>query len=305
MRYISFLVVLWFSISTVRGQGFAYAAPVRIMDGGGMYTTFKWNKEATAELNSALGTVMAGAVLNASNETAWPKGINSLDNRKRNMDKFGDYTAFYMTTIGKHMAVLFVPAVENSSMPDDMRPAQDIYFLIEASGIATKVVQAQKPAGDFAKEMNVITNGFRNSFVDLFSGEVQEATENTAKLMGCKVDLEGAYQLFFFVDMASGQTSFRAAFPGDADLDLVMLSYQNLVREVDGLSLDCCPLEKNVETVDGLVHSQTYRVKETEFSFDEVYANMVINVTMEQAETFDDYGDLVTEWEAVLYIYEH
>ena len=294
-----------FSISTVVGQVFSFSALVKVVDNGEMYTTFKWNKEAEAELRSNLGEVMASAVMKTSNETSWPKGIASLDSRKKNKDKFGDYTAFYLTTVSKHIAVLFVPAVENSSMQEDLRPAQDIYFLINEKGIAAPAVQVKSPAGNFATELNVLTNGFRNSFVDLMSDEVQEANSQTAKLTGCKVDLEGAYQLFFYQDVSSGQTGFRAAFPGDADHDLCLMIYQNLVKKVDGLTLDCGPLQKEVETADGLQHSQTYRVLDSDFSFDEVYENMAINVTMEQAENFDDEGELVTEWEVVLYIYEN
>jgi len=294
MRYILLLYVLLFSVSISAGQTFSMLSDITIVDSSLLHSNFKWTEVTMEELNS--NPNVKSAIIETSNESTWPMGISTLDNRKKNKDKFRDYSVYYTTTIRKNIAVLWVPAAENNSMPEDMRPMHDIYFLIEEEGIADL---------NLANDLNVITNAYKNSFVDLMGDEIQEATEYTPKLTACKVGLDNAYQLFFYIDATSGRTCFKADFPSNDNIDLTILSYKNIVNKLNGLSLDCGQLEKEDEIIEGKVHSQAYRIKQSDLNYSKVYEGLIVYVTTEQIEAFNDNGDIVKEWEVALYIYEN
>jgi hypothetical protein len=110
---------------------------IRITDPGELYSTYSLAEDeaALAALakagyrGQALDDLLARAV-----ESAWPAGIRELDDRISRPDELMRYRARRICTFGDK-AVLLIRARDNSQMPPDMRPAEDIYFVIGREGI--------------------------------------------------------------------------------------------------------------------------------------------------------------------------
>ncbi|MDX2286504.1 MAG: hypothetical protein NW241_20225 [Bacteroidia bacterium] len=110
---------------------------IRIADPGELYSTYSLadDREALAALaragyrGQALDDLLARAV-----ESAWPAGIRELDDRISRPDELMRYRARRICTFGDK-AVLRIRARDNGHMPPDMRPAEDIYFVIGREGI--------------------------------------------------------------------------------------------------------------------------------------------------------------------------
>ncbi len=299
------LVMLAFQLSAF-AQKIALGTPIHVLDYTQLYSTFTWKPEVKSTLKAELGD-MADAVVLKSNEAAWPKGIASLDARNKNKALFTGYTVFYLTSLVTNQAVLFVPAVENSDMPAGMAPVGDIYFVINGSAIEVKTTEAitapVETEVDFATGMETLTQNFLTSFVNLFSLEQQEEEDGRVMLHGSSLSIESAEQIYFYEDVPSAAISFRAGFVADEDPTIALATYNELVRKVESLKLSCCQLTKDEETVVGNNHSQRFHVYNPNANISMEYQGMVIEVGIEQSETFTDDGDIVSIWVPVLYIY--
>ena len=310
MRLMNVVVVLLLSISSLFGQGFAVGTPVKILDFGELYSTFSWQAEDVAALKASLGSAMADAVVSKSAEENWPKGIASLDARSQNRPLMAGYTTFYLTALDATRAILFVPAVENSGMATDMQPAGDIYFIVNSSAVAasntgTVTHPAASPTTDgFAAQLDAITQDFKDDFVFATGEMYQEDEEGFLIWYRTRLPLDGADELYFLEDLLSGSTIFHAGFPGSTDPAIALKGYQELVRKVEALKLTCCALAKNAETVDGNRRQQTFKTYDISEGYDFYYQGMVIDIGIEQGETFDDQGQVLSLWSPVLSIYE-
>jgi hypothetical protein len=305
MRYLNLFFALLFLSQSANAQTFAFAEAVGITDPSGLYETVSWTPELKAELIAALGTEMGEKVILQSSSKSWPSGIATKEARIRNQAQFSRYGAFYLTTVNKNLAILFIPFIENRFMPEDMRPETDVYFAIPLQSILSKKSLDLALAPDFSKDIAVIILDFKNNFANLTSDEVQEPMDGQPRLTGCKVGLEKAYEVFFYDEPLSGRLAFRAAFMGSADPDDVYLTYQKLVSQVGTLTLGCCTLLIQEEFVTGNTRSQNFQVFDKNGDLDPAYENMIISVVVEEIEVMNDAEEFVKEWEPVIYIYKN
>ena len=306
-----FAFVLLFSGVSTFGQAPATLTPARILDFGQLYSTFNWDADSKAELQTRLGKTLADQVIPASAETAWPSGIASLDGRTQNRLAMANYTVYYLTALTKSLAVVVVPAAENKHMPANMQAAGDIYFVVTGSAVefknaATPVVANVAPAfsATFAAQMNEITTDFANGFVNMTNEVIGEDEDEMIIVYGARIPLEGAAELYFSEDLYAASTSFHAAFSGSTDPAVALKFYRELVRKVESLKLACCGLSKSEEQVDGNRRSQQFNTYDPKGEMSIDYQNMAIEVRMEQGEIFDKDGQLVSNWITVLDIYE-
>ncbi|HRI60292.1 MAG TPA: hypothetical protein PK228_11230 [Saprospiraceae bacterium] len=310
MRLMCFVFVLLFSAVAAIGQTAVARTPAKVLDFGQLYSTFNWEAPVITELKANLGDALAAKVINASTETAWPTGIASLDSRTQNRSQMAAYTVYYLTTVGENKAVLVVPAAENRAMPANMQSAGDIYFLVTRTAVefksaAAPVASAAAPTGSFATQINEITEDFGNGFVNLTNDLLDEDEDAMILIYGSRVSLEGATELYFYEDLYAAATTFHAAFPGSTDPAVALKSYRELVRKIESLQLTCCSLSNSEEQVDGNRHGQVFTAYDPKGNLNIDYQNMAIEVRIEQGETFDKDGHVVSNWIPVLDIYEH
>src|SRR5690606_2265434 len=115
--------------TTASGQPFTVGTPIKVLNFNEMYSTYAWEENTRQIISEGFGTLTDDIVKNSS-EAGWPVGIASLDARSRNKEQMYDYTLFFLAMMNDYVAILFAPQVENSFMPEDMRPAHDIFFII-------------------------------------------------------------------------------------------------------------------------------------------------------------------------------
>ncbi|GEM_PF-5597132 len=309
MRMINVVVVTLFSIATIFGQGFVLGSLIKVKDYGELYSTFKWEPAQMAMLKANLGDATANAVIQKSTEAAWPKGIASLGTRAQNRASMTDYTTFYLTALDEYRAILFVPAVENSWMAEDMKPVGDIYFVVNSHAIELKNIgtatypPAPATFNDFAAQLDEITRDFKNGFANVINQIIGEDVGALVVYYGTQVPLDGTDELYFVEDLMAETTMFHAGFPGHLDPANGLKAYQELVRRVEALKLSCCPLSKGEEIARGNRRQQPFRAHDPKGLMEVGYQNMAIEVALDRGETFDSEGQILDFWIPVLYVY--
>ena len=307
MRPILFVFVLLLSSFT------AFSQLVKVLDFGEIYSTYDWSAESKAELRADLGDVLAEKVITLSNEAAWPKGIADLAARAQNRARMDDYIIFYLTTVKEHIAILFVPAIENRGMPEDMRPKGDIYFLIGLRAVDMEADAEESDAGDasgfqsaegFAAQLDQIVQDYPNDFINLIGELLEEDGENLSYTYASYVNLEGSTMATFYEDLYYENTSYHADFPGSEDHSEGLKTYYELIRRIETTNLSSCSLLKAEEYVDGRVHHQSFSAYDPGGNLGIGFQGMVVGVYLAQGEVFDEEGQLVSYWYPVLSVYK-
>lgn len=100
-----------------------------------MYSTFNLLTESKAAyLKGYWGNTDFEYVAKYCKEENWPSGISSLSARDKVRAQMNNYKAYRIAEFdGK--CILKIPADENKFMPYDMRPAQDIFFVINTTDV--------------------------------------------------------------------------------------------------------------------------------------------------------------------------
>lgn len=138
---------------------------VTIYDSGELYSTYSFadNESSAKELKKKVGDDMYNKILASCTESAWPKGITTLESRNQNRDRIKSYVAYLVARFDNdNMIVLRIPAKENSSMPANMRSDKDFFFIMAAAAIVDASVSAPMDntvkSDDNADEEVVILN---------------------------------------------------------------------------------------------------------------------------------------------------
>ncbi len=304
MRVFQIIVALLaFHFSAV-AQEYLLGTPMRVLDFGEIYSTYSWDESTKKTIAAEFGILPEDLARHAS-ESGWPTGIASLDARARNKQQMNDYTLFFMEMLNEHVALLLAPRAENGSMPADMRPANDIFFVINVFAIEENSLEtSEENHQGFAAQMEAITQDFKYGFSNVVNGILEKDIDGMAIYYGTQVPMDGADEIFFLEDLMSASTQFHAGFPGHTDPAKALVNYQNLVRKVEALSLSCCTMTKSTEIVTGNSRRQPFYTLDPHGKLAPEYKNMVIEMSLERGETFDDEGQILDYWFPVLAVYE-
>lgn len=303
MRFMLISLAVLVLGTTANGQDFTVGTPIRVLNFGEMYSTYAWEESTKKTIAADFGYVPETLALNAS-EAGWPEGIASLDARARNKNLMYDYTLFFMDMLNEHVAIVLAPRAENSTMPADMRPVNDIFFIVNVHAIEEKSMEAPTESYQgFAAQMEAITQDFKNGFSNVVNEILHEDVDGLAIYYGTQVPMDGADEIYFLEDLMSSSTIFHVGFPGHTDPAKALVAYQALVRKVEGLSLGCCTMTKSGETVEGNTRHQPFLTHDPKGNLAPEYKNMVIEVSLERGETFDDEGQILDFWIPVLAVY--
>ena len=305
-----FIVIALYCVS---GNSLAQNSVVRqtaqVLDYGQLYSTIFWDEVNTADLRSKLGAALAEKVLLSSTESAWPPGIATLTSRTENRDQMTGYTVYYLCALVDGRSLLVVPAQENQTMPANMQPSKDIYFILLSTVVLVGSEEADwidsepEPVQNFEHQMNTITQDFSHDFSNVTNMSLEEDEEGMIIIYGSQVMLNGSTQIYFTEDLYAAATAFHADFPGSTDPSTALKFYQALVQKVAALQLTCCPLSKNEELLEGKLRTQTFNTYDPKGKLDIKYQNMVIEVRLIQGEAFGKEGQLLPEWRPTLDIY--
>ena len=112
-------------------------ASIVIQNPGDLYSTYEFTKSDRKELiEQGFKDELIRKIEKMSIESAWPEGIADLDGRLEMRDAFKTYKAFKVAQIGAgEKVILAIPAKANKKMSPKMRPSQDIFFVMGATGI--------------------------------------------------------------------------------------------------------------------------------------------------------------------------
>ena len=114
------------------------AQPV-IADPGEIYSTWSWNKDIEAGIIDGGHKDQIETIKAHSTEKAWPEKLANLKTRAANPDIIRQYRGQVIATFKNGdtpVAVVQVPAKENTHMPEGWKPAEDIYIVIKQAALA-------------------------------------------------------------------------------------------------------------------------------------------------------------------------
>lgn len=107
-----------------------------IVNPGSLYSTYDFEADA-GMLKPAIklqgGSDILSDIIRYSNQANWPAGMKELDSRLAKKELIKKYTAYKIVKTADY-CILLIPAAENKQMAQDMRPARDIYFVMELMG---------------------------------------------------------------------------------------------------------------------------------------------------------------------------
>ncbi len=132
-----FLLFVWAcGVTTYQLADKKYSSII-IQNPGDLYSTYEFSKSDRRELiEQGFKDELIRTMEKMSIEAAWPAGIADLAGRFEMRDAFKTYKAFKIAHIGAgERVILVIPAKANKKMSPKMRPNQDIFFVMEATGI--------------------------------------------------------------------------------------------------------------------------------------------------------------------------
>lgn len=133
MRYsLIFLLLLLPFISEAQFK----KVDATIVDPGSLYSSYDFDEDP-GKLKPAIRLTGTSAdlakIIKYSNESNWPIAMQQLDSRLANRSSIQLYKV-YKILHTSNFCILIVPATENKHMPENMRPSQDIYFIMNLNG---------------------------------------------------------------------------------------------------------------------------------------------------------------------------
>lgn len=125
---------------------------VRITDPSAIVLRPDLQSDAAAQAGMKAAGLSASVMADAarlSEPAQWPAGLRSDSARAANRSAIGNYTAYlvceYATDEGA-LSIVSVPAAYNYQMPDDLRAAHDLYFVVRSTGVqATEAAVMRQP----------------------------------------------------------------------------------------------------------------------------------------------------------------
>ena len=309
MRCFFIVIALYCVPGNFLAQDSVARQNAQVIDYGQLYSTIFWEEANKTDLRSKLGSALADEVILSSTESAWPPGIATLASRTENRDKMVGYTVYYLCSLADGRSIMLVPALENQSMPVNMQPTKDIYFILLSTAVLIDsetedwLEPELVPVENFESQMNEITLDFSHGFSNVINMQLEEYEDGMIVIYGTRVMLNGSTQLYFTEDVYAGTTTFHADFPGSTEPAAALKLYQELVQKVASLKLTCCPLSKNEERINGKLRIQTFYAYDPYGKLDIKFRNMLIEVRLVQGETFGATGQLLPEWHPTLDIY--
>lgn len=123
----------------------------KIINPGSLYSTYDFDVDA-GSLKAAIKkqgcSSLLPNIINYSHEENWPELINNFDSRYKNRELLTDYNVYKIVSTPDY-CILLIPAKENKHMAPNMRPAQDMYFIMELKGAQ---FAGNNPAKEVEKE---------------------------------------------------------------------------------------------------------------------------------------------------------
>jgi hypothetical protein len=243
--------------------------PAKINATGGMYSDYNLNTSAGA-LRSKLGDALFDEVATYCIDDNWPEGIKTFSNREKVRTRMNDYKAYMIAEYdGKY--ILRIPANENGFMPYDMRPARDIYFVINKTDVTlgssssgsssaqygtSNTFSDSRPATvnyntivGFGAQLNALMEAYPGNFENIKGDKLPEDTKDAFKTQEwySKVKLEGSEKTIVRKEWLGSTCSVQAYYNEYKSKDDAMNKYRELIKKVQDAALPCCTMVQNDE----------------------------------------------------------
>lgn len=104
-----------------------------------IYSTWNWNKDIEAGVIDGGHKEEMEKIKAHSTEKGWPEKFADYNTRIKNPDIIKQYKGEVIATFKNGdtpIAVVKVPAKQNTHMPEGWKPAEDIYIVIKQDGLA-------------------------------------------------------------------------------------------------------------------------------------------------------------------------
>ncbi len=161
----------------------------KIVNPGSLYSTYDFDADAGL-LKPAIklqgGTSILSDIIKYSNQSNWPAGMMTLDSRLESRETIMKYTVYKIVKTSDY-CILVAPALENKHMATNMRPAQDIYFIMELQGaefegnIPAPVVEEETV--DYSEDEDEGVRAYISNPGDLYSTFNLKGNESARELL--------------------------------------------------------------------------------------------------------------------------
>lgn len=242
--------------------------PAKINATGGMYSDYNLNTSAGA-LRSKLGNALFDEVATYCIDDNWPEGIKTFSNREKVRTRMNDYKAYMIAEYdGKY--ILRIPANENGFMPYDMRPARDIFFVINKADVTlgksstgssaeygtSNTFLDSRPATvnynnvvGFGAQLNALMEAYPGNFENIKGDKLPEDSKDAFKTQEwySKVKLEGSEKTIVRKEWLGSTCSVQAYYNEYKSKDDAMNKYRELIKKVQDAALPCCTMVQGDE----------------------------------------------------------
>jgi len=260
------------STGSATSSSFTYngpkGTPAKINSTGGMYSDYNLNTSASA-LRSKMGSTLFDEVATYCKDDNWPEGIKTFEGREKVRSQMNDYKA-YMIAEYDAKYILRIPASENGFMPYNMRPARDIYFVINKTDVTlgksstgssaeygtSNAFLDSRPATvnytnivGFGAQLNALMEAYPGNFESIKGDKLPENSKDVFKTEEwySKVKLEGSEKTIVRKEWLGSTCSVQAYYKEYKNKDDAMNKYRELIKKVSDTAMPCCTMVQNDE----------------------------------------------------------
>lgn len=240
-------------VAVAQDFGKVTPVPARLLDMSLLYPNYRWELDLPTDrmLRQQFGVSKWAEIVQQAQETAWPPGLRSRDDRDENRDRLCDVRVYFLRRFSIDKILLWVPAQENKHLPSYLQPATDIYFIMREGGM--ELIDTLKPA--FPTTLEAQLDVLLREYVQGFSGIVDTSQVPSLTLEGKQeavhLFLEGARIAYVNQSLDGHWASYTAIFPTQGNLQEAVAQYERLQKRISAARLTACPLvlskEANVE----------------------------------------------------------
>lgn len=249
MKIYWFFLLIWVLPLYSSAQLHPEAIPVRILDASLISANYRWRLDPRARetLERTFGEAQWAAIADKTQETHWPPGFRSREDREENRHWFCDLNAYFLQRFSVDKALVWIPAAENQRLPPQLQQTEDWYLVIRESALE-QVKGISKYPQTLEAQLDFLLKDYLEGYTqsrqeeDPLAPATLEGRELAARFM-----LEGARSATFLRSLEGNRLTYIANFPPTAMRADALRQYQDLLQRISAARLSACPLSRSRE----------------------------------------------------------
>jgi hypothetical protein len=247
MKYLYFLIV--FLPFGSMAQNRQEVVPVRILDAAQIFANYRWTLDVSSgtALREALGDSLSAVIFQKTQETYWPVGFRSVQDREENRGYFCDLKADLMCPLAIGRVLIRIPVIGNQHLPPHLQAKEDWYVVIRESALEHLDKASPFPetlGSQVAFLISDFLDGYVKSRVEEYDGPhfTLDGQLNEARFL-----LNGARSSVFLRAFSTGKISYYATFPPVLYREDGRKQYRDILQQITSTLFEACPIAAQKE----------------------------------------------------------